>query len=318
MTLSVMSILIWGRNKFYMKRMIDMKFNQKEIQTMFQVFVCMLTIAGCATPGTHQTSQPEPATDLTKARQVQLGDTASVNYLCRLRSGEVAAATDNVAEIQRKSNLYVRKEEAGPISIEAVSAADTAQIQATSYVQRSMEEEISHQLAFVIVSMKEGDTRAVEIKAEDVPEQEAPQYIAHLSRVRTRPKEMKMPKGDYEYRTRQSPEVGQAYSYDPDFPGRVEAVSDQEVTIRFSATPGAVIETPFGSGRIRDDGEDYKVDIEARKGALVRAGEMVGHITDADDKGITVDFGNSFGGETLLCDVTVDKIIDAKPLKKGE
>jgi FKBP-type peptidyl-prolyl cis-trans isomerase 2 len=295
-----------------------MKFNQKEIKIMFQVFVCLLAITGCATPGTHQTSQPEPATDRAQARQVQSGDTASVQYLCRLRSGEVAAATDNVAEIQRKSNLYVRKDESGPISIEAVSATDAAQEQATPYVQRSMEKEISRQLALAIVGMKEGDTRTAEIKTEDVPEQEAPKYIARLTKVRTRPKEMKMPKGDYEYRTGQSPEVGQAYSYDPDFPGKVVSISDQEVTIRFSATPGAVIETPFGPGLIRDDGEDYKVDIEARKGALVRTGEMAGHITDVDDKGITVDFGNPFGGETLLCDVTVEKIIDPKRVQSGE
>jgi FKBP-type peptidyl-prolyl cis-trans isomerase 2 len=295
-----------------------MKFNQKEIKIMFQVFVCLLTIAGCATPGTHQTSQPEPATDRTQAKVVKPGDTASVHYLCRLRSGEVVAATDIVAEIQRKSNIYLLKDKIGPLSIEAVGTADTAQEQATTpYVQRSMEEEISRQLALAIVGMKEGDTRTAEIKAEDVPEQEAPKYIAHLTRVRTRPKEMKMPKGDYEYRTGQSPEVGQAYSYDPDFPGKVVSISDQEVTIRFSATPGAVIKTPFGPGLIRDDGEDYKVDIEARKGALVRTGEMAGHITDVDDKGITVDFGNPFGGETLVCDVTVGKIIDAKPVQEG-
>ncbi|MGC1456604.1 MAG: hypothetical protein WA946_15575 [Nitrospirota bacterium] len=295
-----------------------MKFNGKEIQTIIQVSVCLLAITGCATPGTHQTLQPEPTTDRAQAKEIKPGDTASVHYLCRLRSGEVVAATDIVAEIQRKSNAYLQKDEAVPLSIEAVSAADAVQVQSTPYVQRSMEEEISHQLAFAIVSMKEGDSRTAEIKAEDVPDQEAPKYIAHLTRVRTRPKEMKMPRGDYEYRAKQSPEVGQAYSYDPDFPGRVESISDQEVTIRFSATPGAVIETPFGPGRIRDDGQDYKVDIEARKGALVRAGEMVGHITDVDDKGITVDFGNSFGGETLLCDVTVGKVIDAKPLLKAD
>jgi FKBP-type peptidyl-prolyl cis-trans isomerase 2 len=129
---------------------------------------------------------------------------------------------------------------------------------------------------------------------------------------------MKMPKGDYEYRSKQTAEVGQAYSYDPDFPGRVMAVSDQEVTIRFSATPGAVVETPFGPGRIREEGQDYKMDIDARKGASVRAGVMVGRISDVDDKVITVDFGNPFGGETLLCDVTVEKIVDAKLVQSGK
>jgi FKBP-type peptidyl-prolyl cis-trans isomerase 2 len=299
-----------------------MKLNQKEMQTKLKrltlVLVCLLTLAGCATQGTHQTLQPDLANAGAQVRYVQPGDTAFVHYLCRLRSGEVVAATDSVPEIQRKSNLYLQMEETGPLSIVAVSAADAVQEHATPYVQRSFNEELSHQLAFAIAGMRVGDIRTAEIKAEDVPEQEAPKYMAHLTRVRTRPKEMKMPKGDYEYRTKQSPEVGQAYSYDPDFPGSVESVSDQEVTLRFSATPGAVVETPFGPGRIREEDNDYKVDIEASKGALVRAGEMVGYISDVDEKTITVDFGNPFGGETLLCDVTVEKITEEKPVKSGE
>ena len=225
------------------------------------------------------------------------------------------AATDSVAEMQRKSNLYHAERVCRSHLNRRPSAhADAAQVQATPYVQRSLEEELSHQLALTIVGMKEGETRTAEIKAEDVPEREAQKYTARLTRVRTRPKEMKMPKGDYEYRAKQSPEVGQAYSYDPDFPGRVESISDQEVVLRFSAKPGAVIETPFGPGRIREEDNDYKVDIEARKGALVRAGGMVGYISDVDDKLITVDFGNPFGDETLLCDMTVEKITDAKPV----
>lgn len=296
-----------------------MKFNQinmqKKLQSLTQVFVCLLTLAGCATHGTRQTLQPDQTTAGLQDMHVQPGDTASIHYLCRLRSGEVVAATDSVVGNQQKSNLYLQRKETLPLPIAAVNATDAAHAQAIPYVQRSFEEEISHQLALSIIGMKEGDTRTAEIKAEDVPEREAPKYIARLTRVRTRPKEMKMPKGDYEYRAKQSPEVGQTYSYDPDFPGRVESVSDQKVTIRFFATPGAVIETPFGPGRIREEGQDYKMDIEARKGALVRAGEMVGHISDVDDKAITVDFGNPFGGETLLCDVTVEKITDAIPVQ---
>jgi FKBP-type peptidyl-prolyl cis-trans isomerase 2 len=212
----------------------------------------------------------------------------------------------------------MQREEVGPLSIAAASAADSARVNEAPYEQRSLEEEISNKLAFAVVGMKEGEARTTEIKAEDAPAREAHKYIARLTRVRTRSKEMKMPKGDYEYRTQQSPEVGQEYSYDPAFPGRVVSVSDTEVTIRFSATPGTIVETPFGPGRIRDEGQNYKMDIEARKDALVRAASMVGRITDVDDKVIIIDFGNPFGGETLLCDVTVEKIADAKLVQSGK
>ena len=298
-----------------------MKFNQKKTQRVFQrlpqLVVCLLTLAGCATQGTPQTLQPDRTTSSVQERRVQPGDTAIANFLCRLRSGEVVAATDSVAENQQKSNLFRQRQETNPLSIQAVSAADAVQAQGP-YNQRSLEEEISHQLASVIVGMKEGDSQSVELKAEDAPAQIAPQYIVQLNRVRTRPKEMKMPKGDYEHLARRSPEVGQEYTYDPDFPGKVESVSEQEVTIRLFATPGAVIDTPFGPGHIREEGQYYKMDIEAHKGALVRTGGMVGRISDVDDKVITIDFGNSFGGETLLCDVTVKKITDATLVQSGE
>jgi FKBP-type peptidyl-prolyl cis-trans isomerase 2 len=300
-----------------------MKFDRKEIQTtlqrLTQSFVCLLMLAGCATQGTHQTLQPDQGTDgATQGRHVQPGDRVSVRYLCRLRSGEVVAATDGVAEIQWRSNVYLQREAAGPLSIEAVSAVEAAQTQARPYEQPSFEGEISHQLALAIIGMKEGDTHMAELKAEDAPAREARKYIAHLTRVRTRPKEMKMPKGDYEYRTHKSPEAGQEFDIDPDFPGKVESVSDNEVTIKFFATPVAVIETPFGPGRIREEDREYKMDIDARKGALVRVDAIVGRISDVDEKVITIDFGNPFGGETLLCKVTVEKIMDAKSAQSGE
>jgi FKBP-type peptidyl-prolyl cis-trans isomerase 2 len=297
-----------------------MKCDKNEMQTMLQrlprVFVCLLMLAGCATQGAHQTLH-DHATAGAQEGQVQPGDTASVHYLCRLQSGEVVAATDRVAESQPKSNLYIQREEPGPLPITALSAKDPAQAQAP-YEQRSLEEEIYDQIAHAIVGMKEGDTRVAKLTAEDAPPQQAHKYIARLTRVRTRQKEWKMPKGDYEFRAHRTPEVGQEFTYDPDFPGKVESVSDQEVTVRLFATPGAVIETPFGPGRVREEGQDYKMDIEARKGALVRAAAMTGRISDVDDKVITIDFGNPFGGETLLCDVTVEKITDAKTVQSGE
>jgi FKBP-type peptidyl-prolyl cis-trans isomerase 2 len=235
-----------------------------------------------------------------------------------LKSGEIVASTDPVKEDRPKSNLFVPRAGADPLALTALSTTDSAQVQEAPYQQRSLEEEISRQLSGTIVGMKEGDTRLTEIRAVSAPAALAEQYNARLSRVRVRPKEMKMPKGDYEYLTGRQPEVGQTYSYDPDFPGIVAAVSEKEVTIRHIAVPGTVLSTPFGPGLIKEEGPDYKVDIDARTGVLVRAAGMVGRVTGVDDKVITVDFGNSFGGETLLCDVTVAKITDAGLAKNGE
>ena len=92
------------------------------------------------------------------------------------------------------------------------------------------------------------------------------------------PKEMAMPKGDYEFRARKAPEVGQEYFYDPAFPGRVTSVIETDVTIAFSKR-GDTIETPFGTGRVREEADRYKVDIDAKEGTLVRTGNKIGRIT---------------------------------------
>ncbi len=275
----------------------------------------LLSVAfgGCAASGLVRHAQP--ASDIQNIRIVRPGDVADIRYLCRLKSGEIAAATDPAAESGPKSDLYVPRQDAGALPLTVMDAADASRVQGP-YEQRTLEDEILYRLSPAIVGMKEGSRSTAEIKAEDAPASEASKYIARLTRVRTRPKIMKMPKGDYIYLTHgTSPEVGQHYTYDPDFPGTVESVSDKDVTIRLSATPGAVLSTPFGPGRVREEGADYKVDIDAHKGALVRAAGMTGRITDVDDKVITVDFGNAFGGETLLCDVTVEKITDEKLVK---
>jgi FKBP-type peptidyl-prolyl cis-trans isomerase 2 len=76
-----------------------------------------------------------------------------------------------------------------------------------------------------------------------------------------------------------------------------------------------VIETPFGPGRILEEEKDYKVDIDARKSGLTRMGGLIGRIVDVNDRVITVDYRYPFGGETLVCDVTVEKVLDAKSVK---
>lgn len=291
---------------------------QDALLTVPLLLMLSFALAGCVSSGMVKPAQSNGPSGPGSVRLVQPGDSADIRYLCRLRSGEIAASTDPVADNQSKSNLYVRQEKTGPVAVKAVSADGAAAADAAYFQQRSPEDEIAYQLAHTIAGMKAGDKRTTEIKAEDAPARDAPKYIARLTRVRTRPKELRMSKSDYESKMRQSPEVGQVFDLEPDFPGRVGSVSGQEVTILFSATPGAVLPTPFGPGRIREEGPDYKIEIEARKGALVRAAEMAGRISGVDDRTITVDFGNAFGGEALMCDVTLEKIADAKPVESGE
>jgi FKBP-type peptidyl-prolyl cis-trans isomerase 2 len=176
--------------------------------------------------------------------------------------------------------------------------------------------EIKERLARVVTGMMEGEKRHVELTAEERKPMVDDDGIARVSRVWTRPKEMKMPKGEYEFRARKTAEVGQSFSYDPSFPGTVEAVSDSEVTIRFQAKAGDIINTAFGPGRILEEDKNYKVDIDANTGSLIRTGKKIGRITSVKENVIIINYRNPFGGEKLLCDFAVEKIDKQMPVAK--
>jgi FKBP-type peptidyl-prolyl cis-trans isomerase 2 len=282
-------------------------------KTASVLILFMLASTGCATSGTPGLAKSGNAAGLATNRTVQPGDKADIHFLCRLESGEIAAATNDAPEDQPKSNIYVKRKDAGPLVITAIRPDEPIMPKQ----EVPFEAEIVNRLSKKVAGMKEGEKRQVRVSAENIPTRDEHNYIIRMARVRTRAKEMQMTASDYQTRTGKAPEVGQAFVIDPAFPGRVETVTDREVVIRFSAKPGSVLSTPFGPGTVREEGQNYKVDIDARKGGLTRAGSMIGRIIDVDDQFITIDYRNPFGNETLTCEVTIEKIADAKPSESG-
>ncbi|RJR22828.1 MAG: hypothetical protein C4581_00540 [Nitrospiraceae bacterium] len=251
--------------------------------------------------------------DTAKAGIVETGDRAEISYLCRLKSGEVVAASGSVPDEQSKSGIFVTRKETGPLSVVAVRPDEPFPLRP----EEPFDEAVLERLARAVAGMQEGERRQLEITALESSAKDEEYYILRMARVRTRPKVMTMPVDEYADRTGKSPEVGQSFSIDPSFPGRVTAVTGGKVTVRFNATPGDVIQTPFGLGRIYHDEKNYKLDIKARKGSLVRSGPLVGRITDVTDEIITINYRHPFGGEKLFCDVTVDKAEHAKLAASG-
>lgn len=269
------------------------------------IFLLWLVLAGCAGPGT--------------ARLVQPGDAVDIRFLCRLQNGDVVAATDKAVGQDNtipKSSIFLSKVEDGPVSVTAGSPLPKM----PGGKERAFEEEIVDRLAGIVVGMKVGETRQVDLTSEDLPERLPDDYIIRLARIRERPKEMRMPIDEYRSRTSKSPEAGQEFVFDPAVPGGVEAVTPEEVVIRFSARPGDIVQTPLGPGTIKESENFYQIVIDARKGALVRTVHLVGRIVSVDEQFITIDYRHPFGGEPLICDLAVEKIAEIQPANrvKGE
>ncbi|HUN55823.1 MAG TPA: hypothetical protein VMU29_11765 [Smithella sp.] len=259
----------------------------------------LLVVMGCATSSSLRTAKA--------------GDIADIDFHCLLQSGEIAAATDDnaVKKDLPRANIYIVRDKKEPISVIVKSPADVP----VAEKERIFEDDVIAALSPHLTGMKEGETRHVELTAQNNPLRTKEDYVISLTRVRQKPKEMKMTIEEYKSRAGKSPETGQVFVSDSAISGRVEAVTEKEVIIRFSIKDGATIKTPFGDGRVREEADSYKIDIDARKGSLVRSAHLVGRITDVDDKSMTIDYRNPFGGETLSCDVTVNRITEDEAMQ---
>jgi FKBP-type peptidyl-prolyl cis-trans isomerase 2 len=281
------------------------------------LFLCLTALAGCMSVGKVAATRPD-ASDMPKTSLVQTGDLVDLRFLCRLQSGEVVAATDRSLG-QRpdvpKSTIFLMRDKDGPVSVKADVLLPMMERPAGK--ELAFEDEIVERLAGAVLGMKEGEDRTVRLTAQEAPERRPEDYVMKVARVRVRSKEMRMSIDEFRSRIGWSPEAGQTVLFDPAIPGRVETVMSDEAVIRFSAQPGAVTSTPFGPGHIRETEKAYEIVIDARKGALVRTGMLVGRIVDVDENYITIDYRHPFGNEVLVCDVAVDKIADAKPINNG-
>ena len=260
--------------------------------------VLLIVLSGCAITG----SSP--------ARVVKPGDQATVNYTCRFKSGEIVATTfEQVAKNSSltKSPIFHPKKNYNPESLKA--GGTTAGTWPPT--ARGFEQEVRARLAEAVVGMKEGESRTLKFFAGDVPGMKDGERIIRMARVRSRPKVMRMTKEEYTRRMGKAPEISQNVVFDPAIPGKVTSVTETEVIVRFSAKPGAEVDTPFGRGVIGDKNGRYEIVIDANVGTLVRSGPVVGRIVGVDERFITIDYGDPFGGEALVCDVRVESVAPA-------
>jgi len=243
------------------------------------------------------------------------GDQANVYYTCRLKNGQIVTTTyEGVANdsSQPKSALFSPKEHYEPAGLVARGESEPNPAWAVGF-----ERIIEARVARAIVGMRPGESQAVEVKTESSSGRSSSRDIIRMARVRVRPKEMRMALDQYTGRKGKSPEVGDEFVIDPAVPGKVVSVTDSEVAIRFSAEPGAEVDTPFGKGVVQETEDSYEIVIEAQLGTLVRTGNMVGRIIEVDVRNVTIDYSHPFGGEVLMCDVEVESTRPASKTEKN-
>ncbi len=123
----------------------------------------------------------------------------------------------------------------------------------------------------------------------------------------TMPRTKEMPLAEFEARYGSAPPViGAVVGQDSEYPGIIRAIGKEAVTIYFSTRKGTKIPMALVSAFIREkDDENFEVTMDVHEGQLIqRLGGLPGRVTAVDREKFTIDFGQSFAGETLFCDVT--------------
>jgi FKBP-type peptidyl-prolyl cis-trans isomerase 2 len=248
----------------------------------------------------------------TAAQVVKPGDMVETAFSCWLSSGTLAATTDPTmtsAASPAKSHIFLPRQAAEPLVIPAGGGESVYGRPG----ERGFESDIVARIGQLVIGMAPGETRQAQLTAEKSTRPMDDTAVIQMAKVRERPKFMKMTPAEYSGRAHKKPVLGDAFTLDPDFPGRVTGVSDNQVTVEFSAEVGARIRTGIGVGEVRDAGKNWEVVIEAKRGDLVRGGGMVGRVVDVDERMITIDYSHPFGGEILSCDITVNRVVEVKP-----
>lgn len=240
-------------------------------------------------------------------RVVAANDRVEVSFTCRLPDGTIASSTEKkVADDPSLPKAPVFLASSGDEPVALPYGAELEAVRAKPV--RAMEEEILSRLADAVPGMRAGERRTMKITANTASVAAGEATSIEMARVRVRPRQLRLTVEEYRARKGTEPSVGERYTMDPSFPGRVAEISGNQVVIEFAAPPGNTLRTPFGVGTVRETEDRYQVELDVRPGTLVRSGPLVGRITAVDDRHFTVDYRHPFGGEELDCEVRVASV----------
>ena len=268
--------------------------NRNKMLTLF--FVSMIAfISACAV---HR-----------PVKLVQAGDMIRVNYTCRTKDNAIAATTNKkIAEDTKvlKSPIFLSPFVSGPLELTAGYPEECETCKKKSPKIKGFQKELNQQLAEAVMGWGYGEKETIRLTAQ-APENltSAARYVG-LAKIRRRPKIKQISRKLFIKSVGKTPEPGMEMPSEEGFTDRVVSVDGEQVTIRLTAEPGTNVKTPFGMGTIFDRGNLYEIDIDVKKGDLIRSGDMVGRVVRIEERMFYIDFGQPFGGEELVCDVKVE------------
>ena len=228
-----------------------------------------------------------------------------LNYTCRFDDGSVVVTTDPAVGYSPdipKAQVFIKKTEYMPADVTNI---DPGQIESDSQQLPVLEEVVLQTLIPQTQDWPLGTTRTVGVETharQDLPEEER---IIQLLRVKTNPKSIRYAKSIFRRVTASKAIVGEPVILHEGVIGKVVEVGNDEVHVEFEPQSDKPIDGPFGPIVVTDQGDHYRIEIDALEGDMVRVGPAVGRIAVVNDKTFRVDYAHPFGGQSLTCDTQV-------------
>ena len=242
-------------------------------------------------------------------RLVKAGDIIRVTYTCRAGNNAIIATTDHkIAKDPQRLGIpiFLSSSLSGPVELTAGYPEECESCKKNKSQIKGFQKELDQQLAEIVMGWAYGRGKNIRLTAQ-APENLSPdtRYVG-LAKIRRRTKTKQISRKLFTRLSGKTPKSGMEFPYEEGFTARVVSIDGEQVTIRLAAEPGTEVKTPFGTGTIYDRGNLYEVDIDVKKGDLIRSGDILGRAVKIEDRMFYIDFGLPFGGEELVCDVKVE------------
>jgi|GEM_PF-4250877 len=251
--------------------------------------LALLVLSGCT--GVHRYAQP--------------GDQVQVDFTCRLADGGLVDST--LAQVAgddhaKKSPIFTLRDRYIPLKFKVGTDAGKFQVPPFAPLEQKIGVAIANRGSELPLE------RTTTLELPSVLVEKFPPEERHLE-MSTKfavPRLKEMPVQEFSTRYGTTPVKGAVVDSDRDFPGTVRAIGKDTVTIHFSARDGAKMDMSVASAFIREkDDENFEARMDVHEGQLIRRiGGLPGRVTAVNADKFIIDFGHSFAGETLFCDIT--------------
>ena len=235
-------------------------------------------------------------------KQIAKGDTATIDFTCRLDDGSILTTTQKDIAFDEDENLsyaFVGPLEYGPVIIPVGAEVKMPE----QPIIHPLMAEIGYQLSQNIDGLYYDKTQRVDLTTDEILGLPEGDRLVRFSRTMRRNKIIQVTKEQFVAKAGKEAKIGDIVFPENIIKWKVLDVKGNLIDVQLIAKDGGTVIMPYGPALIRDKGDHYDLEIDNRVGDLVRLGSYIGRIIDQDERLFTVDLSHPFGGRALACDI---------------